>query len=104
MIYSTYTVCYDMLRMRILFYVMSQDNLIVTGYNEMAACRHWCFVWFGIPLEVCNRVLEALGVLHVPQLKASSMTGESFVNTEVNMIVSSHMDLQGSKSKVSGDL
>lgn len=62
-----------------------------------------CFAQFLILLKVLNRVIVALGLLHITQFQASSINWELFVNTEVNMIVSSHVHLQGSKSKVSGD-
>lgn len=53
-----------------------------------------------VSLEILNRVCEALGLQHVTQLNASSMTWELFINTEVNMIIFSYMDLQGGKGKV----
>lgn len=57
-------------------------------------------VSFGIPLEVLNRVVVALGLLHITQRNLSSITWEFFINTEVHVIISSHVNLQGSKSKV----
>lgn len=61
------------------------------GTDDMSA---WSF------LEVLNGVLVALGVLHIRQLQASSVTREFLVNTEVNVNVSSYVHLQESKSKV----
>lgn len=59
----------------------------------MAVCRHRRFFWVGIQLEVLNRVLVGLVVLHITQLRSSSITWQWFENTEVNMFVSSNMNL-----------
>lgn len=43
--------------------------------------------------------MEGLGKLYVTQLNLSSITWELFKNTEVNMVISSNIDLQESQSK-----
>lgn len=46
-----------------------------------------------VVLKVLNGVIVGLAVLHTGQFKCSSIAWELFVNTQVNMVISSHMDL-----------
>lgn len=41
-----------------------------------------------------NRISVFLGFLYTVDLNASSVAGEFLINTDVNIIISSHIDLQ----------
>lgn len=73
---------------------------MITGYCETASFRHWCFAAFRFRslLEVSNWVSMGFVMLHITQRNFSSCMWKFFVYTEVDVFLSSHVDLRGSKS------
>lgn len=57
-------------------------------------CRHWRVVWKARGSEVLNGVLVALGELNTGQLTIMSVAWEFLENTDVNMLITSDMDLK----------
>lgn len=45
-------------------------------------------------LEVLDGVMVALAFLHITQLSLSSIAWKALVNTQMNVFITSHMDLQ----------
>lgn len=61
-------------------------------------CRHWRVAWKACCSEVLNGVLVALGELNIGQLTILSVAWEFLENTDVNMLVTSDMDLKTIKA------